>query len=68
MFPPVSHQSQFLVISRLLPGELLVSQGLLVGGAVVDLVGLLLLQLGCGSNNAIEFLHSTGLPTLYFIR
>ena len=38
-------QPQLLVVPSLLPGELLVSQGLLVGGAVVDLVAGLLLQL-----------------------
>ena len=36
---------QLLVVPSLLPGELFVSQGLLVGGAVVDLVAGLLLQL-----------------------
>ena len=42
---PLLTQPELLVVASLLSGELLVSEGLLVGGAVVDLVVLLLLQL-----------------------
>ena len=60
MFSPVA-ESELLVIPRLLPGKLLVSEGLLVGGTVVDLVALLLLQLVLVLGLTTQSLHSTGL-------
>ena len=64
MFPTVT-ESQLLIISGLLPGKLLVSQGLLVGRPVVDLVAFLFLQLMLGL--ASQSLHSAGLEMLTFV-
>ena len=61
VFSPVT-EPQLLVVASLLPGELLVSEGLLVGGAVVDLVVLRLLQLL--SSLATLSLNLAGLSTL----
>ena len=62
---PAVSQPKFLVISRLLPGKLLVSQGLLVDRPMVDLVAFLFLQLMLGL--ASQSLHSAGLEMLTFV-